>query len=130
MSAVPRKYRFDVPMPGSEPRPLPVRRPEAVPAEHDRWVPAGPYEPQPVQQVIHVHEAAQPDRVLQRLALGAGMGLGATFAAVYLGPLLVASMELMVITLLAGGLVIGVMAWAVVSVVGSLKPEPRGRRRR
>lgn len=129
MTATPKRYRFDTPMPSPEPRPLPVRRPEGSVAQEATQLPEF-YEPQPVQQVVHIHEAAQPDRVLQRLALGAGMGAGATTTAVYFGPLLVASMEMVAITFLVGGLVITVLAWSIVSVVGSLKPEPRGRRPR
>lgn len=122
--STPRKYRFDNPMPSFEPRPLPVRRPDAPVVQEATQAPVS-YEP----QVVHIHQAAQPDRVLQRLALGAGMGAGATTAAVYFGPLLVASMEMVAITLLVGGLVIAVLAWSVVSVVGSLKAEPARKRR-
>lgn len=131
MSATPRKYRFDNPTPTFEPRPLPARRPDALPAEsYEQQYPAQyTQQPQPV-IVQHIHQAP-PDRVLQRLALGAGMGAGATTTAVYYGPLLVASMEMVAITFLVGGLVIAVLAWSVVSVVGSLKPAaPTGRKRR
>ena len=82
-------------------------------------------------QIVHVHQAP-PDRTVQRLALGTGIGAGATAGAVYFGPLLIASMEMMAITFLIGGLVIAVLAWSIVSVVGSLKPDKparRGRRR-
>lgn len=130
MSTVPRKYRFDNPGPTFEPRPLPVRRPDADDLEPYSVRYAARADEQPQQVIVqHIHQAP-PDRTLQRLALGAGMGAGATTAAVYYGPLLVASMEMVVITFLVGGLVIAVLARAVVSVVGSLKPEPRGRRRR
>lgn len=82
-------------------------------------------------QVVHVHQAP-PDRTVQRLALGTGMGAGATAAAVYFGPLLVASLETIAIVVLAGALGIAVLAWAIVHVVGSVKgTEPSsGRRRR
>jgi predicted butyrate kinase (DUF1464 family) len=80
-------------------------------------------------QIIHVHHAP-PDRTVQRLALGTGMGAGAVAAAVYFGPLLVASLEAMAVIVLAGALAIGVLAWAIVHVVTGTRPEPRGRRRR
>jgi hypothetical protein len=80
--------------------------------------------------VIHVHQAP-PDRTLQRLAYGAGTGAGATAAAVYFGPLLVASLTAMVWLLTAGALGVAVLGWAVVHVTGAVRPEPaRGRRKR
>ncbi|MFF7158102.1 DUF6251 family protein [Streptomyces sp. NPDC008139] len=130
MSLNPKPHHYTNPVPSFEPRPLPARRPETSVAGQATQVPQ-PYEQYAAPpQIVHIHEAAQPDRVLQRLALGAGVGAGATTAAVYYGPLLVASMEMVAITFLVGGLVIAVLAWSVVSVVGSLKPEPGGKRRR
>lgn len=126
MSAVPKRYQFDNPMPPVEARPLPVRRPEAPVVQEATRLPEQQQYAQP--QIVHIHQAP-PDRTVQRLALGAGMGAGATTAAVYYGPLLVASMEMVVITFLVGGLVIAVLARAVVSVVGSLKPEPTTRKK-
>lgn len=131
MTPTPRRYQFDMPIPPVEPRPLPVRRPDTTVAGQATQVPAS-YEQQPQQVIVqHIHQA-QPDRIMQRLALGAGIGGGATAGAVYFGPLLVASMEMIAITFLIGGLVIAVLAWSIVSVVGSLKPDKptrRGRRR-
>jgi hypothetical protein len=81
-------------------------------------------------QVVHVHQAG-PDRTVQRLALGAGMGAGTVAAAVYFGPLLVASLTTIAIILLAGALAVAVLAWAIVHVVSGVRPEPgRGKRRR
>lgn len=135
MTPTPKRYQFDMPMAPVEPRPLPVRRPDAEKGWELSPTPGGGQQvwqaSQPVQQVVHIHQAP-PDRVLQRLALGAGIGAGATAGAVYFGPLLVASMEMIAITFLIGGLVIAVLAWSIVSVVGSLKPDKparRGRRR-
>ncbi len=129
MSATPKRYQFDTPTPSTEPRPLPVRRPEGSVAQDSTHAPVS-YEQQPQQVIVqHIHQAP-PDRIMQRLALGAGMGAGATAGAVYFGPLLVASMEMIAITFLIGGLVIAVLAWSIVSVVGSLKPEKTTRRRR
>jgi hypothetical protein len=128
VSTTPRKYRFDTPGPTFEPRPLPVRRPESSVAQTATQLPEQAQQyAQP--QVVHIHQAP-PDRVLQRLALGAGMGAGATTVAVYYGPLLVASMEMVAITFLVGGLVIAVLAWSVVSVVRSVNPPATGRKRR
>ena len=81
-------------------------------------------------QVVHVHQAG-PDRTVQRLALGSGVGAGSVAAAVYFGPLLVASLETIAVIVLAGALAIAVLAWAIVHVVGGVKAaEPTGRRRR
>lgn len=79
-------------------------------------------------QVIHIHQAP-PDRTVQRLALGSGMGAGAVAAAVYFGPLLVASLTTIAVIVLAGALAIAVLAWAIVHVVSGVRPEP-GRKRR
>jgi len=73
----------------------------------------------PAPQIVHVH-AAPPDRTVQRVALGAGIGGGATAGAVYFGPLLVAALSSMAITLAVTALVIAVTAWGVVSVVRSV----------
>jgi Family of unknown function (DUF6251) len=133
MSTTPKRYQFDNPTPSFEPRPLPARRPDAPLVEpYEPQYPAQYAQQQPQQVIVqHIHQAP-PDRVLQRLALGCGIGAGATTTAVYFGPLLVASMEMVAITFLIGGLVIAVLAWSIVSVVGSLKPTapPTGRKRR
>lgn len=81
------------------------------------------YQPQPLApqqpQIVHIHQAA-PDRTLQRVALGSGIGAGAVAASVYYGPLLVAAMTSMAISLAVLALVITVSAWAVVTVVRSV----------
>lgn len=131
MSPTPKRYRFDNEMPSFEPRPLPVQRPEASVGQSPMQVPAYYEQQQYAQpQVIHVHQAP-PDRTLQRVALGSGIGAGATAATAFLGPLLVASLTAMVWILLAGALGVAVLGWAIVQVTGSLKPVPaKGRRRR
>jgi hypothetical protein len=136
VSTVPKKYRFDMPVPTFEPRPLPVRRPnevlQTVGTHSDQAFPvyAEKAPAQPV-QVVHIHEAAPPDRTLQRLAFGAGFGAGSVPVAVYFGPLLTASLTVMAIIVLAGGLAIAVLAVSIVHVVGALKPEQtKGKRRR
>ncbi|MFJ2631078.1 DUF6251 family protein [Streptomyces sp. NPDC087422] len=78
---------------------------------------------------VHIHQAAQPDRTIQRLALGAGLGAGAVAGAVYFGPLLIASLTTMAVIVLAGALAIAVLAWAIVHVVTGVRPEPKGKRR-
>lgn len=106
--STPRRYQFDNHrLDPAEPPHLPVQRAEQLPAER--------YEgPQVVHQ--HIHQAP-PDRVVQRVALGTGIGAGATAGAVYFGPLLVAALTSMAISLAAVSLVIVVTGWAVVSVV-------------
>jgi hypothetical protein len=137
MSATPKKYRFDMPVPTFEPRPLPVRRPDASVVQSTIQAPdqafCAPAQEVPAQpaQVIHIHEAAQPDKTLQKMAFGAGFGAGSVPAAVYFGPLLTASLTVMAIIVLAGGLAIAVLAVSIVHVVGALKPEQaKGKRRR
>ncbi|WP_340559503.1 DUF6251 family protein [Streptomyces sp. GSL17-111] len=79
-------------------------------------------EPSPAQQmpqVVHVHQAP-PDRTVQRLALGAGMGAGTVAAGVFFGPLLVGALASMAVTLLAVTLAVAVTCWAVVHVVKSV----------
>lgn len=75
---------------------------------------------QPVQpQIVHIHQAPS-DRTIQRVALGSGMGAGTVAAGVYFGPLLVAAMTSMAISLAVVALVVTVSAWAVVTVVRSI----------
>jgi hypothetical protein len=132
VSPTPKRYQFDTPVPSFEPRPLPAQRPtDAFPEPRTRGDLHRSGRPEDVvtPQIIHVHQAP-PDRTVQRLALGAGMGAGAVAAAVYFGPLLIASLEAMAVVLLAGTLGIAVLAWAIVHVVGGVRAEGRGRRRR
>lgn len=84
-------------------------------------------------QIVHIHQAP-PDRTMQRVALGSGMGAGAVAGAVYFGPLLVAAMASMAITLAVLALVVAVIAWAIVSIVRAVsgdsgKAGRKGRRR-
>jgi hypothetical protein len=110
--ATPRRYQFDNPLSAvREPAPPAVYRPE----------PLAPVYDQPQQQVVvqHIHHAP-PDRTLQRVALGAGMGGGAVVAGVYFGPLLVATLASMAASLAVLALVAAASGWAVVSVVRSV----------
>ena len=82
---------------------------------------------QQVPQVVHVHQAA-PDRVLQRVALGAGGG--AVAAGVVYGPLIVAAFASIAITLLVLALAVAVLTWGIVTVVravGGAGPKTRRR---
>ncbi|MER7761380.1 DUF6251 family protein [Streptomyces sp. NPDC097619] len=77
-------------------------------------LPAGFGGPQVVHQ--HIHQAP-PDRTVQRIALGSGVGAGAVAAGVYFGPLLVAALtaiaaNLAMLAFLAVGL-----GWGVHTVV-------------
>jgi hypothetical protein len=67
---------------------------------------------------------ATPDRTVQRIALGSGVGAGAVAAGVYFGPLLVGVLTAMaanlaILTLLVVALAVA-MAWGVVTVVRSV----------
>ncbi|MFG2637103.1 DUF6251 family protein [Streptomyces sp. NPDC048362] len=72
--------------------------------------------PAPVQ---HIHQAP-PDRTVQRIALGSGVGAGAVAAGVYFGPLLVGVLTAMAANLAILALLAAVMAWGVVTVVRSV----------
>ncbi|MEV8419978.1 DUF6251 family protein [Streptomyces niveus] len=73
--------------------------------------------PQIVHQ--HIHQAA-PDRTVQRVALGSGIGAGAVGASVYFGPMLIAAITSMAVSLAVVALVVVVTGWAVVNVVRSV----------
>ncbi|MGQ4490367.1 DUF6251 family protein [Streptomyces sp. SAS_281] len=93
----------------------------------------------PPQQIVqHIHHAP-PDRTVQRLALGSGIGAGTVAAGVYFGPLLVGVLTAIAANLALLAFLAAVMAWGVVTVVRSVggsegkavsKAVPRGRRRR
>jgi len=70
-------------------------------------------------QVVHIHQAP-PDRTVQRIALGSGVGAGAVAAGVYFGPLLVGALTAIAANLALLALLAAVCAWGVVSVVKSL----------
>lgn len=108
----PRRYQFDNQLPAIPQQPqAPVYRPEALPT------PAGFDQPHVIVQ--HIHQAP-PDRTVQRVALGVGVGGGAVAGAVYFGPLLVAAISSMAISLAVVALVVVVIAWAVVTTVRSI----------
>ncbi|MFE2498602.1 DUF6251 family protein [Streptomyces scopuliridis] len=72
-----------------------------------------------VPQVVHIHQAA-PDRTVQRVALGSGIGAGAVGASVYFGPMLVAAITSMAVSLAVVALVVVATAWGLVTVVRSV----------
>ncbi|MFD3504649.1 DUF6251 family protein [Streptomyces sp. NPDC058678] len=82
--------------------------PAALPAHQ----PTGP-------QVVHIHQAP-PDRTVQRVALGSGVGAGAVAAGVYFGPLLVGVLTAIAANLAMLAFIALVLAWAVVTVVRSV----------
>ncbi|MFF3915716.1 DUF6251 family protein [Streptomyces sp. NPDC001852] len=75
-------------------------------------------------QVIHQHvHQAPPDRTVQRIALGSGVGAGAVAAGVYFGPLLVGVLTAMAANLALIAFIAAVCAWGVVTVVRSVGGE-------
>ncbi|MER7933267.1 MULTISPECIES: DUF6251 family protein [unclassified Streptomyces] len=80
----------------------------------------------PVQQaptvIQHIHHAP-PDRTVQRIALGSGVGAGAVAAGVYFGPLLVGALTAIAANLAILALLAAVCAWGVVTVVRSIGSE-------
>ena len=93
--------------------------PSVVQLPDGRYVYASPtalpatVEQQQAPQIIHVHQAP-PDRTVQRMALGSGVGAGAVAAGVYFGPLLVGVLTAMAANLALLAFLAAVMAWGVV----------------
>ncbi|MFC8956277.1 DUF6251 family protein [Streptomyces sp. NPDC057101] len=72
-------------------------------------------------QVVHQHiHQAPPDRTVQRIALGSGIGAGTVAAGVYFGPLLVGALTAIAANLALLAFLATVLAWGVVSVVKSV----------
>ncbi|MFF8500325.1 DUF6251 family protein [Streptomyces anulatus] len=95
-----------------------VQLPDGTPAYTDH-LPATYQPANAVPQVVHVHQAP-PDRTVQRLALGSGVGAGAVAAGVYFGPLLVGVLTAIAANLAFLALIAAVCAWGVVTVVKSV----------
>ncbi|MEU2239887.1 DUF6251 family protein [Streptomyces sp. NPDC018338] len=73
-----------------------------------------------VPHVVHQHiHQAPPDRTVQRLALGSGVGAGAVAAGVYFGPLLVGALTAIAANLALLAFLAVALAWGVVTVVKS-----------
>ncbi|OKJ60029.1 hypothetical protein AMK27_21510 [Streptomyces sp. CB02009] len=86
-------------------------------ADHLPAIQAPPGVPQVVHQ--HIHQAP-PDRTVQRIALGSGIGAGTVAAGVYFGPLLVGALTAIAANLALLAFLAAVLAWGVVSVVKSV----------
>ncbi|MER5798615.1 DUF6251 family protein [Streptomyces mirabilis] len=84
----------------------------ADPASLPAYQPSGP-------QVVHIHQAP-PDRTVQRVALGSGVGAGAVAAGVYFGPLLVGVLTAIAANLAVLAFLAAVLVWGVVTVVRSV----------
>ncbi|MFD6415849.1 DUF6251 family protein [Streptomyces sp. NPDC060194] len=92
-----------------------VRLPDGTYVYADQPTPA-PYGGGP--QVVHQHiHHAPPDRTVQRVALGSGVGAGAVAAGVYFGPLLVGVLTAIAANLAMLAFLALVLGWGVVTVV-------------
>lgn len=76
-------------------------------------------QPVPQQVVQHIHQAP-PDRTVQRLALGSGIGAGTVAAGVYFGPLLVGALTAIAANLAILAFLAVALTWGVVTVVKSV----------
>ncbi|MEU5801401.1 DUF6251 family protein [Streptomyces sp. NPDC047804] len=72
----------------------------------------------PQQIVQHIHQAP-PDRTVQRIALGSGIGAGAIAAGVYFGPLLVGVLTAIAANLAILAFLAVAMVWGVTTLVKS-----------
>ncbi|MZE51083.1 hypothetical protein GTY86_07105 [Streptomyces sp. SID5770] len=101
-----------------EPAPV-VRLPDGTYTYADH-LPA-PIQPTIAPQVVHQHiHQAPPDRTVQRIALGSGIGAGTVAAGVYFGPLLVGALTAIAANLALLAFLAAVLAWGVVTVVKSI----------
>ncbi|MFF5278767.1 DUF6251 family protein [Streptomyces sp. NPDC000133] len=90
-------------------------------------------------QIVHQHiHQAPPDRTVQRIALGSGVGAGAVAAGVYFGPLLVGVLTAIAANLAMLAFLAAVLVWGVTTLVKSVggsdgkaaaKAVRKGRRR-
>lgn len=84
-------------------------------------LPASYAGPQVVHQ--HIHQAA-PDKTMQRIALGSGVGAGAVAAGVYFGPLLIGALTAIAANIAFLAFLALVLGWGVHTVVKSVgSPE-------
>ncbi|MFD9357991.1 DUF6251 family protein [Streptomyces sp. NPDC060031] len=67
----------------------------------------------------HIHQAA-PDRTVQRIALGSGVGAGAVAAGVYFGPLLITALTAIAANIAFLAFLALVLGWGVHTVVKSI----------
>ncbi|GHG33721.1 DUF6251 family protein [Streptomyces zaomyceticus] len=94
-----------------------IRLPDGTYAYADHLPAVQPTAPQVVHQ--HIHQAP-PDRTVQRIALGSGIGAGTVASGVYFGPLLVGALTAIAANLALLAFLAAVLAWGVVSVVKSV----------
>ncbi|MEU4733282.1 DUF6251 family protein [Streptomyces sp. NPDC023588] len=72
-------------------------------------------------QVVHQHiHQAPPDRTVQRIALGSGIGAGAVAAGVYFGPLLVGVLTAIAANIAMLAFLALMLGWGVHTVVKSI----------
>ncbi|MGP3687415.1 DUF6251 family protein [Streptomyces sp. IBSNAI002] len=72
-------------------------------------------------QVVHQHiHQAPPDRTVQRIALGSGIGAGTVAAGVYFGPLLVGVLTAIAANIAFLAFLALVLGWGVHTVVKSV----------
>ncbi|MFI6005884.1 DUF6251 family protein [Streptomyces sp. NPDC051366] len=101
-------------------RPPVVQLPDGTHVYSDS-LPAAYAGPQVVHQ--HIHQAP-PDRTVQRIALGSGVGAGAVAAGVYFGPLLVAALTAIAANFAFLAFLALMLGWGVHTVVKSVgSPE-------
>ncbi|QRX92042.1 DUF6251 family protein [Streptomyces noursei] len=106
----PRRYQFDNPLPAPrQESSLPVYQPQPMPG------PVAYDDARPI-VIQHIHHAP-PDRTVQRVALGAGLGGGAVAAGVFLGPMVVTLLTSAAVPLAFLALVLVSAAWGVGTVV-------------
>ncbi|MEV7613791.1 DUF6251 family protein [Streptomyces sp. NPDC089799] len=97
-----------------------VRLPDGTHVYADQ-LPAAYSGPQVVHQ--HIHQAP-PDRIVQRLALGSGIGAGTVAAGVYFGPLLVGVLTAIAANIAFLAFLALMLGWGVHTVVKSIgSPE-------
>ncbi|MFE9481892.1 DUF6251 family protein [Streptomyces spororaveus] len=102
--------------------PEPIRPPGVVQLPDGTHVyaetlPAAYAGPQVVHQ--HIHQAA-PDKTVQRIALGSGVGAGAVAAGVYFGPLLVGALTAIAANIAMLAFLALILGWCVHTVVKSV----------
>ncbi|GGP85222.1 hypothetical protein GCM10010215_08400 [Streptomyces virginiae] len=93
-----------------------VRLPDGTHSYADQ-LPAAYAGPQVVHQ--HIHQAA-PDKTVQRIALGSGVGAGAVVAGVSFGPLLVGALTAIAANIAMLAFLALILAWGVHTVVKSV----------
>ncbi|MFC8257462.1 DUF6251 family protein [Streptomyces sp. NPDC057291] len=72
-------------------------------------------------QIVHQHiHQAPPDRTVQRVALGSGVGAGAVAAGIYFGPLLVGVLAAIAANLAMLAFLAAVLVWGVTTLVKSV----------